>query len=111
MVSSLNTLAEQTRFRLYHWRYQKAEVDVIYNDVNGPLAFEVSSSPGHSLSGLSALIEKYPEFHGNSYLVSPSAHFQAANLSPNGIGTIPLDLLLLAVDLQASHMMKLWFSI
>jgi len=111
VVSSLKTLAEQTRFRLYHWRDRKAEVDVIYNDLNGPLAFEVGLSPRHSLSGLSALIEKCPEFHGNSYLVSPSVHFQAANLSPNGIGTIPLDLLLLAVDLQASHMMKLRFSI
>ena len=110
VVSSLQSLAEQTRFRLYYWRNGKHEVDVIYDDVNGPLAFEVGLSSNHSLSGLSALIEKYSKFHGNSYLVSPQPDFIAAQTSPNGIGKLPLDLFLLAVDLQASHALKRRFG-
>lgn len=106
VVSSLFSLAEQTRFRLYHWRHGKAgahEVDVIYNDVNHPLAFEVGASSDHSLSGLHALIDKHPKFFASSYLVSPNAPFRPAGLSPNGIGSLPLDLLLMVCDLQASH--------
>lgn len=110
VVSSLQSLAEQTRFRLYYWRNSKHEVDVIYDDVNGPLAFEVGLSSNHSLSGLSALIEKHPKFHGNSYLISPQPDFIAAQTSPNGIGKLPLDLFLLVVDLQASYALKRRFG-
>lgn len=113
VVSSLFSLAEQTRFRLYHWRQGKAgeyEVDVIYNDVNDPLAFEVGASHKHSLAGLQALINKHPQFSGSSYLVSPDVGFRPAELSHNGIGTVPLDLFLLVVDLQAAHALKLRFS-
>jgi len=110
VVSSLQSLAEQTRFRLYYWRNSKHEVDVIYDDVNGPLAFEVGLSSNHSLSGLSALIQEHPKFHGNSYLVSPQPDFIAAQTSPIGIGKLPLDLFLLAVDLQASYALKRRFG-
>lgn len=114
VVSALFSLAEQTRFRLYHWRLGKSgerEVDVIYNDVNDPMAFEVGASSNHSLKGLKALIDKHPQFHGSSYLVAPNAAFKPAEFSENGIGSVPLDSLLLAADIHAAHTLNLRFAI
>lgn len=109
VVSALFSLGEQTRCRLHHWRHGRDgqhEVDVIYNDFNGPLAFEVGSSPKHSLSGLRALIDKYPQFKGGCYLVAPSAPIRPAETSPTGIGSLPLDILLLVADFQAAHALE-----
>lgn len=114
VASALFTLAEQTRFRLYHWRLGKAgdrEVDVIYNDINDPMAFEVGSSSNHSLRGLKALIDKHPQFHGGSYLVAPNAAFKPAEFSKTGIGSVSLDSLLLAADIHAAHTLKQRFAI
>lgn len=106
VVSALFSLAEQARCHLHHWRYGKGgqyEVDVIYNDFNGPLAFEVGSSPKSSLPGLRALIDKYPQFKGGCYLITPNSPIRPAETSPTGIGSLPLDTFLLATDAQAMH--------
>ncbi len=98
-ASSLQTLAVQTGVRLYHWRDSKHEVDLIFNHPTQPLAFEIASSPDHSRSGLRALIARHERFRSNCYLVAP----QAAVIHPDrsGIGTLPLDTLLLAVGAHA----------
>ena len=98
-ASSLQTLATQTDIRLHHWRNRRHEVDLIFNHPTRPLAFEISSSPDHSRSGLRALIERHERFRSNCYLVAP----QAAVIHPDrsGIGTLPLDTLLLAVGAHA----------
>lgn len=98
-ASSLQTLAVQTNVRLHHWRNRRHEVDLIFNHPTRPLAFEIASSPDHSRSGLHALIDRHERFRGNCYLVAP----QAAVIHPgrSGIGTLPLDTLLLAVGAHA----------
>lgn len=98
-ASSLQTLAVQTGVRLHHWRDGRHEVDLIFNHPTRPLAFEIASSPDHHRTGLRALIERHERFRGNCYLAAP----QAAVIHPDrsGIGTLPLDTLLLAVGAHA----------
>ena len=103
VAASVNTLAAHAGIRLHHWRDGNHEVDLIYDDPSQALAFEIASSPSHSLRGLEALVERYPHFHGRSYLVAP----QAAVIHPggSGIGMLPLDTFLLAVGAQAHQAM------
>ena len=98
-AAALQTLAVQSGVRLHHWRQGKHEVDLIFNHPTQPLAFEIASSPDHSRSGLRALIERHKRFSGGCYLVAP----QATVIHPDrsGIGTLPLDTLLLAVGAHA----------
>ncbi len=100
-AASLYTLAVHIGVRLHHWRDGNHEVDLIYDDPRAPLAFEIASSPNHSRRGLSALIERYPSFRGNSYLVSPQNAVFHAHKAESGIGSLPLDTFLLAVGAQA----------
>ena len=105
VAASVNALAVHAGVRLHHWRDGNSEVDLIYDDPRQPLAFEIASSPSHSLRGLEALIERHYRFHGHSYLVAP----QAAVIHPaddnRGIGMLPLDTFLLAVGAQAHQAM------
>ena len=105
VAATVNTLAAHAGVRLHHWRDGNSEVDLIYDDPQQPLAFEIASSPNHSLSGLEALVERNYRFHGHSYLVAP----QAAVIHPaedrRGIGMLPLDTFLLAVGAQAHQAM------
>ena len=105
VASSVNTLAAHAGVRLHHWRDGKHEVDLIYDDPRQPLAFEIASSPSHSLSGLTALIERHPQFHGRSYLVAPQASVIGPEGGDRGIGMLPLGTFLLAVGAQAHQAM------
>ena len=100
-AASLRSLAIHSGIRLHHWRDKKDEVDLIFDDPAQPLAFEIASSPEHKRTGLRALVERYPAFGGNTYLVAPQATFMAPENTSSGVGTIPLDLFLLAVGAQA----------
>ena len=101
VAASMRSLAAHSGVRLHHWREGKSEVDLIYDDPRNPLAFEIASSPRHDRSGLTALIERHRRFHGNSYLVAPNATVIPAQTSDSGIGTLPVDALLIAVGAQA----------
>ena len=105
VARTVNTLAAHAGVHLHHWRDGNREVDLIYDDPRQPLAFEIASSPSHSLSGLEALVERNYRFYGHSYLVAP----QAAVIHPaedrRGIGMLPLDTFLLAVGAQAHQAM------
>ena len=101
-ATSMRTLAVHTMARLHYWRSGNFEVDLIYEDPQQPLAFEIGASVRHSQRGLRALIQRYPRFRGHSYLVAPQApvmHPEAAS----GIGTLPLDTFLLAISAQAKQ--------
>lgn len=100
-ASSLYSLAVRSGVRLHYWREGRDEVDLVFNHPGRPLAFEVASSPGHTRSGLHALMERHPQFRGACYLVAP----QASTIHPDEStpGTLPLDLFLLAVSAQAHH--------
>jgi len=105
VAATVNTLAAHAGVRLHHWRDGNSEVDLVYDDPRQPLAFEIASSPNHSVLGLEALVERNYRFHGHSYLVAP----QAAVIHPaedrRGIGMLPLDTFLLAVGAQAHRAM------
>ena len=92
--------------RLYHWRARNDEVDLVFDHPDSPLAFEIGSSPGHTRAGLRRFIQRYPRFHGGAYLVAPELLTVSATDSPDGIGTISLDLLLLAVSAQTESELR-----
>ncbi len=101
VASSMRSLAVQSGVRLHHWREGKHEIDLVYDDPRSPLAFEVASSPRHDRAGLAAFIDRHRRFYGNSYLVAPNASVISAQTSASGIGTLPVDALLIAVGAQA----------
>ena len=101
VAASLRSLAVLSGFRLHHWRDGNREVDLILDHPAEPLAFEIASSPSHSRAGLRALIERYPRFEGRAYLVAPQSPVVHPQSSRSGIGSLPLDDLLLAVGTQA----------
>ena len=105
VATSLRSLATHSGVRLHHWREGRSEVDFIYDDPRNPLAFEIASSPRHSRAGLEALIDRYKQFRGNSYLVAPNVPMVPAQSNDRGIGTLPLDPFLIAVGAQAHRAM------
>ncbi len=100
-ATAVHTLAVHSGIRLHHWREGRHEVDLIFNDPRQPLAFEISSSVGHSRAGLRALIRRHPGFRDHSYVVAPQASVQQAHATDTGIGTLPLDTFLVAIGTQA----------
>lgn len=103
VAATLRSLALHLGVRLHHWRDGKYEVDLVFDHPEKPLAFEIGSSPQHSRSGLRAFIERHPRFDGRCYLVAPQAAVTHPSSTPTGIGTVPLDLLLLVVGAQAQR--------
>lgn len=101
VAATLRSLALHSGVRLYHWRDGKHEVDLIFDHPDKPLAFEIGSSPDHSRSGLQALVERHPRFTGRTYLVAPQVAVTHPGSSASGVGTLPLDRLLLLVGAQA----------
>ena len=106
VASSMRSLAVHSGVRLHHWREGKTEVDLIYDDPRSPLAFEIASSPRHDRAGLMAFIDRHRHFRGSSYLVAPNATVIPAQTSESGIGTLPVDALLIAIGAQAHHNMR-----
>jgi predicted AAA+ superfamily ATPase len=101
----LLTLARHTGIRVYHWRRQNAaEVDLLYDHPETPLAFEVGSSATHTMRGCKALAEKHGKYRGNCYFVYPNA--PVARPSFDSPGTLPLDMFLLLVGQQTMHAME-----
>lgn len=101
VAASLQALAQRTGVRLFHWRDGVHEVDLVFDHPDRPLAFEVASSPNHSRSGLRALIRRHPRFEGGCYLVAPQA--PVSHPDDSGIGTLPVDSLLLAAGTLTNH--------
>lgn len=103
LAASLRTLATHNGVRLYHWRDGNREVDFIYDDPRDPLAFEVASSLRHNRAGLVAFSNRNKRFRGNCYLVAPNA--RVTHPGSRGIGTLPLDDLLIEIGAQAHQAM------
>ena len=104
-ASTLYSLATQAGARLYHWREGRNEVDLVYDDLQGPLAFEITSSALHDLSGLRALIHRHGRFAGNAYLVGRDLPVAHPTSRPDGIGTLPWDSYLTTVSRLAESAM------
>lgn len=106
----LHALSQQTGTRLYHWRSHLHEVDLIYDHPEEPLAFEIGSSARHARSGLCKLMGRFPKFKGGCFLVFPSAPVAPPESQADRVGSLPLDLLLLAVGAQAENELQLRLS-
>ncbi len=94
---ALRGLQDHAGVRMHYWRDGNKEVDFIINDPRGPVAVEVASSPDHRRDHLRVLMAKRPEFEGGCYLATTSTHTHGVQVGADGIRTIPLDLLLLAI--------------
>lgn len=100
-AATLNTLELQGAGRLHHWRDGKHEVDLLLDHPTDPLAFEIGSDADHRRSGLVALMARHPRLRNRCYLVAPEASTVQPEKHPSGVGTLPLDLFLLAAGRQA----------
>lgn len=98
VAGHLHALAQQSGVRLYYWRDGTQEVDLIYDHPAQPVAFEVASSGTHGRGGLIAFMDRFPRFVGRCFLIAPGLSPVAPG--PDGVGTMPLDLLLLAIGAQ-----------
>ncbi len=103
VAGHLHALSQQTQVRLYHWRDGHDEVDLIYDHPEAPLAFEIASSLRHSRGGFYKLMDRFPRFRGKCFMVLPSIMPSRPAPESNEIGTLPVDLLLLAVSAQAER--------
>jgi len=105
-ASHLHALGQHSQVRIYHWRHQNHEVDLIYDHPDLPLAFEIGSSATHNRRGLQRFIEEFPRFRGRCYVVAPEVTTRKAGDAQDGIGTIGLDYFLLAVSAQAESELR-----
>ncbi len=101
VAASLRTLSVHTGVRLYHWRDGDREVDLIYDDPQNPLAFEIASSPRHGRGGLNYFATRNKRFRGNCYLVAPDSEVRHPSVNGPTPGTLPLDDFLVAIGAQA----------
>lgn len=97
VAASLRSFSLQSGCRLHHWRDKNHEVDLVLDHPTEPLAFEIASSPNHSRSGLRTLTQRHRRFEGRTCLAAPQATVIHPESSGSGIGSLPLDTLLLAV--------------
>ncbi len=105
VAASLRTLSAHNGVRLYHWRDGDREVDLIYDDPQSPLAFEIASSSRHGRGGLNHFATRNKRFRGNCYLVAPDAEVRHPSINSPGPGTLPLDDFLVAIGAQAHQAM------
>lgn len=105
-ASHLHALAQQTSIRLFHWRKTPHEVDLVYDDPNGPVAFEITSSPRHQTAGPREFQRIHQQFRNRCFLVFPDAVPQHPADNPHGIGRLPIDLFLIAVGKQAEAALR-----
>jgi len=101
VAGHLHALSQQSQVRLHYWRDGNDEVDFVYDHPTMPLAFEIGSSMSHSRKGLQAFIKRFPRFQQRCYIVAPDAMTVRPSSRSDGIGMLPLDLLLLVLGMQA----------
>jgi predicted AAA+ superfamily ATPase len=102
-ASHLHALGEQSQVRLYYWRDKDDEIDLIYDHPESPLAFEIAGYGSHHRRGIASFIDRFPRFRGRCFLVSPDVIAKLPSQTRDGIGSLPLDLFLLAVGNQAEN--------
>lgn len=103
VAGHMHALAQQGQVRLYYWRDMNDEIDLVYDHPDEPLAFEIASSSGHGRAGMRAFMERFPRFKNRCYLVAPGVAPRALGEGSDGIGVLPLDVLLLALSGQAER--------
>lgn len=105
VATHLRALAEQENVRLFHWRSARYEVDLVYDHPTAPMAIEVASSSGHARTGLAEFARQHPHFRGSCWLAADDAIGVLPSAGTSGSGTVPIDLLLLAIGAQTARAM------
>lgn len=106
VAGHLHALSRQSHVQVYHWRDGRDEVDLVYDHPTSPVAFELCSSTRHSRRALIRFREQFPRFRDHCFLVAPTATATRPEDNPDGIGTLPLDLALLAIGRQAEQYLQ-----
>lgn len=105
VATHLRALAEQEKVRLFHWRSGTDEVDLVYDHPTDPMAIEVAISSGHSRKGLTEFARQHPRFRGRCWLAAEDSLGVLPSAGTSLIGTVPVDLLLLAIGAQTARAM------
>jgi predicted AAA+ superfamily ATPase len=103
IAAHLHALSQQSQVRLYYWRDKNEEVDLVYDHPEKPLAFEIGSGASHHRHGLNAFMARYRKFEGRCFYVAPELPASRPQDNRDAVGTLPLDLFLLAVSAQAEQ--------
>ncbi|MDA0832313.1 MAG: ATP-binding protein [Planctomycetota bacterium] len=111
IASHLHALSLQSNVRLYHWKDKNDDIDLIYDHPQFPLGFEITIKTSHHLRGVTTFRERFSRFEKNCYLVSENSHAKLPSETDDGIGRIPIDLLLLAAGAQAERDLERRLSI
>ena len=106
VASALKTVAVHNGLRLFHWRENKNEVDLVLDHPEQPLAFEIASSSNHGKNGMKALVNKHKRFETGCYLVFPEANVVQPENSDDGIGRLPLDAFIILLGKNAENALK-----
>ena len=106
VAGHLFALSQHTQTRLFHWREEREEVDLVLDDPNRPLAFEIATSQEHHRQGLRALTQRHPRFRGGAYLAAPRHPFVNPAGDPEGIGAIAIEDLLVLVGLHSDAALR-----
>lgn len=100
VATQLHALMQLGGGRLHYWREGRREVDFVFVEPDGPIAFEVTTSVAHGRAGIDALCSRHPELEGRCWIVGPHLPAVAPASVTNGIGTLPLDLFLMIAGAQ-----------
>jgi predicted AAA+ superfamily ATPase len=103
VAGHLHALSQLSQTRLYHWREKNDEIDLIYDQADAALAFEIGSSATHHRRGIQTFMQRFPRYRGRCYIVAPNAPLQLADTAADQIGSVPLDLLLLMISARAEQ--------
>lgn len=103
VAANLHAYAQHRGARLYHWRDRQAEVDLLLDEPDAPLAVEVGLSADHPRRALTALAERHPRFEAVRWVSAPEATTVAPQRTSAGIGTVSIDALLLAIGRHADE--------
>lgn len=103
VAANVHALSMRTGIRLFHWREGRNEVDLVFDHPDQPLALEIGLSADHPRGGMAALLDRHPRFRGKAWIVAPDAGLFLPEKSKAGIGTVPLDLFLVAVGRQVER--------
>ena len=106
-AAHLHALSQQTGVRVYHWRDGKHEVDLVYDDLERPMAFEITASRAHKTGGLREFQRRFPRFRGRCYIVRPAAVPAAPDPQSLKPGAVPYDAFLIAAGAAARRAMEL----
>jgi predicted AAA+ superfamily ATPase len=109
-ASHLYCLSLLTGVRCFHWRDGDLEVDLIHDDPEKPMAFEIATSPTHSRRGLRALVDRHPRFSNRLWVISSGGPSVLPEHDREGIGQLPLELFLVAVGVEFNERLSRLFS-